>query len=451
MDLKNIRENKGKMILQFSIPSIIAMLLTSLITVADGYFMGNYVGEEGLAAVNLGLPIVYLYLAVGLMFSVGGMVISGMQMGEGELKKCNQVFMQTLVTTVTVLVILSCVVGLGFQLILWILHAEGVVAEYFTEYYRVMLLVLPVMITNSALGVFIRGEGSPQYFMLTNLLNVILNIVFDYVFCKFGFGAAAIAFASLVAAVITLLCDVLYFFKLSKVYRFGRFSFDKKVFIDTVLNGSSEFIGEMASCVSMFAYNYVIMRRFGVDGVTSFTIVGYLCYTFEMIVTGFGTGIFPLISFVYGAGDTALARDIRKKTNQLVFGAGVAMVLLLLFAGESYSAMFVKSETVRNMVQLGTKIFMISFLFCGINQICSFYFTSIGKAKESAVISSARGLVLLLICIFTLPVWFGMTGVWLVAPVTEMVTLFICAVYVYRDSRSVQERVDYATVEIAER
>lgn len=191
MDLKNIRENKGKMILQFSIPSIIAMLLTSLITVADGYFMGNYVGEEGLAAVNLGLPIVYLYLAVGLMFSVGGMAISGMQMGEGELKKCNQVFMQTLVTTVTVLVILSCVVGLGFQLILWILHAEGVVAEYFTEYYRVMLLVLPVMITNSALGVFIRGEGSPQYFMLTNLLNVILNIVFDYVFCKFGFGAAA--------------------------------------------------------------------------------------------------------------------------------------------------------------------------------------------------------------------------------------------------------------------
>ena len=81
MDLKNIRENKVKVILQFSIPSLIAMLLTSLITVADGYFMGNYVGEEGLVAVNLGLPIVYLYLAVGLMFSVGGMAISGMQMG----------------------------------------------------------------------------------------------------------------------------------------------------------------------------------------------------------------------------------------------------------------------------------------------------------------------------------------------------------------------------------
>ena len=451
MDLKNIRENKVKVILQFSIPSIIAMLLTSLITVADGYFMGNYVGEEGLVAVNLGLPIVYLYLAVGLMFSVGGMAISGMQMGAGELKKCNQVFMQTLITTVIVLAILSSVVGLAFQPILRILHAEGAVAEYFTEYYRIMLLVLPIMITNSALGVFIRGEGNPQYFMFTNLLNVILNIVFDYVFCRLGFGAAAIALASLVATMIALLCDVFFFIKLSKVYHFGRFSFDKKVLINSALNGSSEFIGEMASCISMFAYNFVIMRKFGVDGVTAFTVVGYLCYIFGMIVTGFGTGIFPLVSFAYGAGDAALARDIRKKTNQFVLGAGIAMILLLLFAGESYSRMFVKSEVVKHMVLAGTRIFMVSFLFCGVNQICSFYFTSIGKAKESAIISSSRGLVFLLIGIFTLPTWFGMTGIWLVAPVTELFTWFICIFYVYKDSRSEQKQIDFRTVGIIER
>lgn len=451
MDLKNIRENMVKVILQFSVPSIIAMLLTSLITVADGYFMGNYVGEEGLAAVNLGLPIVYLYLAVGLMFSVGGMAISGIQMGAGELEKCNQVFRQTLVTTIAVLVVLSCVMGLCFQPVLQILHAEGAVAECFTEYYRVMLLVLPIMITNSSLGVFIRGEGNPQYFMITNLLNVVLNIVFDYVFCKLGFGAAAIALASLGAAVVALLCNAFYFIKISKVYKFGRFSFDMRVFVDTALNGSSEFIGEMASCISMFAYNFVIMRRFGVDGVTAFTIVGYLCYTFGMIITGFGTGIFPLISFTYGAGEYELAREIRKKTNQFVFGAGVATVLLLLFAGEEYSSMFVKSEAVKNMVQSGTMIFMISFLFCGINQICSFYFTSIGRAKESAVISSARGLVLLLICIFTLPVWFGMTGIWLVAPVTEVVTLFICIFYLHKDSRNKHEQVAFQSVGIVER
>lgn len=89
MNLENIQRNKVKTILQFSIPSIIAMVLTSLITIVDGFFIGNYVGKEGLAAVNLGLPIVYLYLALGLMISVGGVVIAGMALGSGDNRTCN--------------------------------------------------------------------------------------------------------------------------------------------------------------------------------------------------------------------------------------------------------------------------------------------------------------------------------------------------------------------------
>ena len=440
MDLEKIKKSKVQVILQFSIPSIIAMLLTSLVTVADGYFMGNYVGSEGLAAVNLGLPIVYLYLAVGLMFAIGGMAISGILLGAGETEKCNQVFRQTLATTITVLILLSCVMAFLFPLILRILRAEGLVAEYFDEYYRIMLFVLPVMVTNSTMGVFIRGEGNPQFFMLTNILNVLLNILLDYVFSRLGWGAAGIATASFLAAVVSLICNIVYFVKMSKVYKFGRFFFDRKVFIDTALNGGSEFIGEMSSCISMFAYNFVIMRNIGVDGVTAFTIVGYVCYLFSMIVIGFGQGIAPLISFTYGAKEYEDARGIRKKTNQLVFIAGVVTILLMLITGKWYSSLFVKEEAIRSMVQSGIRIFVISFLFCGFNAVCSFYFTSIGKAKESAVISSARGLVILLACIFTLPVWFGMTGVWLVAPITEGVTVLISCYYLCSDKKKRKER-----------
>lgn len=437
MDLEKIKKSKVQVILQFSIPSIIAMLLTSLVTVADGYFMGNYVGAEGLAAVNLGLPIVYLYLAAGLMFAIGGMAISGILLGAGEIKKCNEVFRQTLVTTTTVLILLSCVMVFCFPFILRILHAEGAVADYFNVYYRIMLLELPVMVINSTMGVFIRGEGNPQFFMLTNILNVLLNILLDYVFSRLGWGAAGIATASLLAAVVSLICNIVYFVKMSKVYKFGRFSFDRKVFIDTALNGGSEFIGEMSSCISMFAYNFVIMGNIGVDGVTAFTIVGYVCYLFSMIVIGFGQGIAPLISFTYGAKEYEDARGIRKKTNQLVFIAGVVTILLMLITGKWYSSLFVKEEAIRSMVQSGIKIFVISFLFSGFNAVCSFYFTSIGKAKESAVISSARGLVILLACIFTLPVWFGMTGVWLVTPITEGVTVLISCYYLCSDQKKI--------------
>ena len=87
MNVKKIKENKLKTILQFSIPSIIAMLLQTIITITDGYFTGNYVGENALAAINLGLPILYFYLGVGLCIGVGGSVICGRLLGAKEKKK----------------------------------------------------------------------------------------------------------------------------------------------------------------------------------------------------------------------------------------------------------------------------------------------------------------------------------------------------------------------------
>ena len=91
MDLVQMKQNTAKMILRFAIPAIISMILTSLITIADGFFIGNYVGKEGIAAVNLGLPIIYLYLGVGLMVSIGGVAIAGMVLGSGDMHTGNQV------------------------------------------------------------------------------------------------------------------------------------------------------------------------------------------------------------------------------------------------------------------------------------------------------------------------------------------------------------------------
>ena len=107
MDIKIIKENKLKTILKFAIPSTIAMLLQTAITITDGYFTGNYVGENALAAINLGLPILYLYLGLGLCIGVGGSVISGRLLGAKDKNKASQVFSQTLVTVVIVCIIIS--------------------------------------------------------------------------------------------------------------------------------------------------------------------------------------------------------------------------------------------------------------------------------------------------------------------------------------------------------
>lgn len=436
MDLKSIKTHRVETILKFSIPSIIAMVLTSLITIVDGFFIGNYVGSNGIAAVNLGLPIIYLYLAIGLMISVGGVSIAGMSLGEGDRKKCNSVFNQTLFTTTVVSWILSFFLWLSFDSMLHILNVETQVAIYFKEYYFIMLLELPIMVINASFGMFIRGEGNPQYFMKVNILNVILNMFLDYLFMKwFHFGITGIAVASLISAVVTLLCILYFFLKKSRVYKFGKFQLSAEVFKNTFLNGSSEFIGEMSLCISMFAYNFVIMEHIGVDGITAFAIVGYISYIFSMIIIGFGQGASPLISFAYGGKEYALASDLRKKTNVIVCIVGAGVLLFSLCTSSWYSNLFVENEVVEQMICSGVRIFAISFLFSGVNTITSFYFTSIGKALESAIISFSRGLVVLLICIFTLPQLFGMIGVWLVAPITEILTLLLTFHFIYKEKK----------------
>lgn len=430
MNLEQIKQNTAGMILKFSIPAIISMILTSLITIADGFFIGNYVGKEGIAAVNLGLPIIYLYLGVGLMVSIGGAAVAGMALGQDDRTACNQVFRQTIVTTLVFSIFISCIIVFCFQPMLSVLHADEKVSSYFQEYYRIMLLELPVMVVNSSFGMFIRGEGDPKYYMRISIISVILNVILDDVFAAwFHMGVAGVAAASLISEVISLVCILYFFVRKAKVYRLGRFCFSGKTCVQAILNGSSEFIGEMSTGIAMFAYNFVIMRKTGADGVTAFTIVGYVAYAFSMVIVGFGQGTSPLISFAYGAKEKILAADIRKRTNRYVFAAGIAVYLLMAAGMGWYSSVFVQNEHVEEMVRSGMPIFMASFFFSGINAISSFYFTATGRAFESAVISASRGLIVLLFCIFTLPYLFGMTGVWLAAPVTELVTLGVTLLF----------------------
>lgn len=439
MNLEKIRSNQFQTICQFSIPAIIAMVLTSMITIADGYFTGNYVGEEGIAAINLGLPIVYLYLGLGLMISVGGSALASMALGAGDKEKGNAIFNQTMFTTVLVSFAVSFVALLSFGPLLNILHVNGQVANYFKEYYIIMLVELPVLVINNAFGMFIRGEGNPRFFMNNSILNVLGNIVFDYLFAgKFDMGMKGIAMASLLSSCLCLVFILRYFMLHSTIYKLRKFVFVKSVFKSTIYNGFSEFIGEISMSITMFGYNLVIMKDIGVDGVTAFTIVGYIAYIFSMIIIGFGQGISPLVSFTYGAQERELARLIRRKTNICVWGIGVVVIILMMLLSDWYSSIFIKSEIVKSMIKSGIPIFVLSFLFSGINTIATFYFTSIGRAKEAAVISSLRGLIILLICIFTFPVVFGMVGVWLVAPVTEVITIPICLYFLIKSDITIK-------------
>ena len=410
MEIEKIKLNKTKSILQFGIPATIGMLMTSLITIVDGYFAGNYIGSKALVAINLGLPLLYFYLAVGLMIGVGGSVIAGIAIGSGNRSRANNTFSQSM--------FLVLCVGIAISL-----------AAFF-------LFSAPLMIIDSCYGMFLRTDGEPQVYMGVNALSILLNALLDFLFtAKLGFGIRGLIFASLISLSISVTINTLYFlFRQSKnpdqiLLNFCKFKFDTDTVKQTFFNGSSECIGELAGCISMFCYNFVLLKYVGENGVASFTILGYSIFIFNMIAIGLCEGMSPLVSFCFGAKEKNLCIDLRKITNRIVFGVGVVFAVTLFCGGRLYCSFFVKDLEIINMVSRGFKIFALEFLLQGFNVAGSMYFTSISCPKQSAVIAFLRGIFILLITIFVFPTIWGMDGIWLTSPVTEVITLAATVIF----------------------
>lgn len=405
MDTREIKENKLKTILQFSVPSIIAMLLQTAITITDGYFTGNYVGENALAAINLGLPILYFYLGVGLCVGVGGTVICGRLLGAEEKHKASEVFSQTLATAAAICILTSIAVFLLFSPILEVLRADGELSGFFTRYYRIVLFTYPLMVVGTTLGMFLCVDGKPQICMLVGILSCVLNAILDFLFVgRLSMGVQGSAIASLIVQIIGACVQLAWFLRPSGSIGFRHFRFDKAVSRETILNGSSEFIGEMASAISMFAFNYVLMKYVGTEGVAAFTILGFAVYGYSMVAIGF---LFAVFFFIFG---------------------------------KRYAGMFGCSEHVADMVSAGFRIYAVTFLLMGYDVINSMYFTSCGDALSSALISSLRGIILLLGFTFLFSALWGMTGVWLAAPASESLTMIVTVWLITKHKKMLESR-----------
>ena len=287
MNIESIKNQKIANLLKFTIPSTIGMVLSTFITLTDGFFTGNYIGSAGLVAVNLGLPVLYLYLAIGLMIGVGGSVICGIENGAKNHKKANDVFNQSLVLTLLVTAGISVVLALCFNPMMKLLRVSDDIAPLFRDYYSLFLIFCPLMVMDSVFGMFLRADGKPQVYMGINILTVILNALLDYVFAaRLGLGIRGIAFASLGTLALSIVLCSLYFLKPGKEkagLKIGKFSWQKDEIARTFLNGSSEFIGELSGCISMYCYNFVLLKYSGESGVAAFTILGYSLFIFSLL------------------------------------------------------------------------------------------------------------------------------------------------------------------------
>jgi putative MATE family efflux protein len=435
MDLMLIREKPLKYIFKFAIPTLIGMLLTSLVSIIDGLFIGRYVGKDGLAAVNLGLPTLYIFLGVGIMIGIGGSTIAIKRRGAEQYDKAVNIFNQTIATIIVFGVLMAIITLWLFDPVIGLLGINTTVQRYVNDYYNIMILIYPVMMLNLVMGMFLRGEGKPQIFMMISVVSNIINITLDYIFIvKLDMGIEGAAYASVIAVILSCLISIIFFLNKKFKFKFRKFKFDVTDFKKSIYNGSSEFIAQISLAITSAVYNIVTLNVAGIMGVAAITIIGYSGHVFNMIVTGIGQGMGPIVSYCYGAKSMDTVSTIRKLTQKIVAILGVIIFILLFVFGEKYAKIFSKDIQLQKMVATGIKIYALMFFVSGYNIISSFFFTSLCRAKESLIISSMRGLIILLISILIFPMLFHETGIWIVAPFTEAVT-FIISLYIVKKSK----------------
>jgi len=415
-------------------PTLLGMLSTATLIVAEGIFVGRGIGSNGLAAINIASPLFMITTGIALMFGIGSSIVASIHLSHNKIDEARINITQAVIVASVIMLLISALV-LSF-------HVD--VAYMFGSSDKLLPLVLvyidwltPCLIFNMimSMGLFIiRLDGSPVYAMLCNVIPAILNLALCWLFViKFGWGIKGAAMATSIGVTLGGLMVIVYSAFFSNKLRLYKLKLNKsnlwKTLRDVVYMaklGSSAFLGEMAISVMVLIGNYVFIHALGEDGVAAFSVA---CYCFPVIYM-FGNAVAqsaqPIISFNYGAKNWARV----KKTVSISLGTALlcglgAMVVSIVFSKPLVALFLDSSFNAYQIAIQGLPYFSIGYFFFAFNMAAVGYFQSIEKAKLANIYTLFRGFIFMIICFLVLPELFNVTGIWLAVPCSEMLTAFM--------------------------
>ena len=419
-------------LLQFTLPSIVMMIFTSIYGVVDGFFVSNFVGKTPFAAVNFIMPFLMILGAVGFMFGTGGSALIAITMGTGDKERANRLFS----LFVYVSAVCGVVIGLlGIVLIrpvAALLGAEGVLLDNCVLYGRVILIALPAFILQYEFQSFCITAEKPQLGLAVTVAAGMTNIILDGLFVGFlrwglAGAAAATAFSQAVGGIIPLV----YFSRPNtSLLRLTGTRFDGRALLKVCINGSSELMANISMSVVGMLYNLQLMKYAGEDGVAAYGVLMYVSMIFFSAFIGYSVGAAPVVSYHYGAGNQEELKGLLKRSLVLIgvfsvgmlgLGEGLARPLSLIFVG--YDAELLE------LTLKGFFVYSFSFLFAGIAVYGSSFFTALGNGLVSALISFLRTLVFQVAAVLLFPLVWGIDGIWISIVAAELMAAVVTVMF----------------------
>jgi len=415
-------------------PTLLSMVFASLFTVADGIFVGQGVGSDALAAINIVSPLFLITTGIALMFGAGVSVVASIHLSQNNSKAANINITQAFEVATLLMVVIAIAVYFFRIPFLRLLGSSDALLPLCQDY---LLPILPgcVCIIIQMIGTFvIRLDGSPKFAASLEIFPGLLNIFLDWLFVfPMQMGIAGSGIASSISCAAAAGMVVWYMFFRTQLVKIYRLKFSLTSLYLTARNmgymarsGFSSMLGELAMSVMLLTGNYVFMQELGEDGVAAFSVACYLYPIVFMINNAVAQSAQPIISFNHGAGNRYRVQKAFRVSLGTATICGVLATTFLTLCAKPLVGLFLQAGTNAYEIAIsGLPLFAYSALFFALNVAIIGYYQATEQNGRATLCMLFRGLVFLVPAFILMPKFIYPQGMWLAVPITECMTLAV--------------------------
>lgn len=419
-------------------PTLLGLISSVLLNLADGIFVGRGVGSEALAAINIAAPVFQISTGIALMFGSGVSVVAAVHLSKGNIKAANINVTQAFTVGMLLMLVALALIN-GFPRATTKLFGGSDMLYPMVHQYLIGVSPCLLFMVINMVGLFaIRLDGAPNYAMAVNTVSAGLNIILDWIFVfPLQWGIFGAAVATSISAGVGSLMVAYYFIRLSKQLRLYRPKFSSTAIKLTIRNsgymlrlGFPTFVAETAISCMMITGNFVFMHYLHEDGVAAFSVACYLFPLIFMFGNATAQSSLPIVSYNYGLGSEKRVHE----TFRLSVSTAIIFGLLTTFAGcllaPQIVNLFIDSSSPSNAIgRNGVPLFLLTCLPFTLNVVHIGYLQSLERYKPATVFMLLRGYILIIPSFILLPMAIGVDGLWLAEPVSEIVTFVILLFY----------------------
>lgn len=426
--------------LKYVIPSVSAMWIFSLYTMATGIFVANGVSEIALAALSISMPYVNITFAVSVLFSIGASTVASIYLGNKENKKANEIFTMCAVIVGFMSIAATALVLLNIESIAYFLGATSKTIGFVKEYLGILSMFGIFAMLSDYFEVLVKADGHPHLAAVGMGIAAAVNILLVYLFViRMGIGIKGAALASGLAYAASTLFYISHFMRSGSRLKFVSFKFDFSIIKRVVPLGLSDSITEFSAGFIIFIFNRVILKNIGELGVITYTVIVFVNSFVTMTMAGISQGTQPLISYYYGRDDERAYTYFLKNAIQTTLLVSVVIFAVsTIFAKEIVGVYISKNQVeIFDYAVRSLRMYVPAYLLMGLNYIFAGFYTAIEKPIYSMIVSVGRGLLIITISLYAMTALFGSDGIWMSSFVSEILCLGLStAIFIklyYRD------------------